>query len=56
MGFIPGMPNELFLTAALFAGITGYFLRRREQIAPDEMAALEAAAEDETPAHQIRLI
>ncbi len=50
MGFIPGMPNELFLTAALFAGATGYLLKRREQAEPDEMAVLEAAAEGETPA------
>ena len=49
MGFIPGMPNGLFLTAALFAGATGYLLKRREQAEPDEMAALEAA-EGETPA------
>ena len=50
MGFIPGMPNGLFLTAALFTGTTGYILRRREQAAPDEKAALEAAAEEQAPA------
>ena len=50
IGFVPGMPNALFLTAALLAGAIGYYMRRREQAAPDEMAALEAAAEDETPA------
>ena len=49
MGFIPGMPNGLFLTAALFAGATGYLLRRNEQSTPDRMTALEAS-EDETPA------
>ena len=49
MGFIPGMPNGLFLTAALFAGATGYLLRRNEQSVPDRMTALEAS-EDETPA------
>ena len=49
MGFIPGMPNGLFLTAALFAGATGYLLRRNEQSIPDRMTALEAS-EDETPA------
>ncbi|MGB1867630.1 MAG: FHIPEP family type III secretion protein, partial [Candidatus Puniceispirillaceae bacterium] len=48
IGFVPGMPNALFLTAALLAGAIGYYMRRREQAAPDEMAALEAAAEDET--------
>ena len=50
MGFIPGMPNGLFLTAALFAGVTGYLLRRNEQLQPDKMTALDATSEDEPPA------
>jgi len=50
IGFVPGMPNTLFLAAAALSGAAGYFLRRREQAAPDEMEALEAAKEDEAPA------
>ena len=50
IGFVPGMPNALFLTAAILAGAIGYYMRRREQAAPDELAILEAAAEEEAPA------
>jgi flagellar biosynthesis protein FlhA len=50
IGFVPGMPNALFLTAAILAGAIGYYMRRREQAAPDELAIMEAAAEDEAPA------
>ena len=47
IGFVPGMPNALFLTAATLAGAIGYYMRRREQAAPDELAIMEAAAEEE---------
>ena len=51
IGFVPGMPNALFLTAAILAGAIGYYMRRREQAAPDELAIMEAAAaEEEAPA------
>ena len=50
IGFVPGMPNALFLTAATLAGAIGYYMRRREQAAPDELAIMEAAAEEEAPA------
>ena len=50
IGFVPGMPNALFLTAAILAGAVGYHMRRREQKAPDELAIMEAAAEEEAPA------
>ena len=49
IGFMPGMPNALFLTAAILAGAIGYYMRRREQAAPDELAIMEAAAEEEAP-------
>ena len=49
IGFVPGMPNALFLTAAILAGAIGYYMRRREQAAPDELAIMEAAAEEEAP-------
>ena len=49
IGFVPGMPNALFLTAAMLAGAIGYYMRRREQAAPDELAIMEAAAEEEAP-------
>jgi flagellar biosynthesis protein FlhA len=47
IGFVPGMPNALFLTAAILAGAIGYYMRRREQAAPDELAIMEAAAAEE---------
>jgi flagellar biosynthesis protein FlhA len=50
IGFVPGMPNALFLTAAILAGAIGYYMRRREQAAPDELAIMEAAAEEEATA------
>ena len=50
IGFVPGMPNALFLTAAILAGAIGYYMRRREQVAPDESAIMEAAAEEGAPA------
>jgi len=50
IGFVPGMPNALFLTAAILAGAVGYHMRRREQEAPDELAIMEAAAEEEAAA------
>ena len=49
IGFVPGMPNALFLTAAILAGAIGYYMLRREQAAPDELAIREAAAEEEAP-------
>ena len=42
IGFVPGMPNALFLTAAFIAG-TMVLYAAREQAAPDEIATLEAA-------------
>ena len=50
IGFVPGMPNALFLTAAILAGAVGYHMRQREQEAPDELAIMEAAAEEEAAA------
>jgi flagellar biosynthesis protein FlhA len=57
IGFVPGMPNALFLTAAILAGVIGYYMRRREQSAPDELAIMEAAAKEEasTSPDQINL-
>jgi flagellar biosynthesis protein FlhA len=49
IGFVPGMPNMLFLAAAGIAGVAGYYMRKRELAAPDEAAALELAAKEETP-------
>ena len=49
IGFVPGMPNTLFLFAAAFAGTAGYYMRRRELAAPDETEALEASTDEETP-------
>ena len=31
IGFVPGMPNFLFLAAAAIAGLAGFFMRKREQ-------------------------
>ena len=50
IGFVPGMPNALFLTAAILAGAIGYYMRRREQAAPDELAIMEAATKEEASA------
>ncbi len=49
IGFVPGMPNTLFLFAAAFAGTAGYYMRRRELAAPDETEALEASTDEENP-------
>ena len=49
IGFVPGMPNALFLTAAILAGAIGYYMRRREQAAPDKQAIMEVT-EEEAPA------
>ena len=36
LGFVPGMPNMLFLTAALFAGGVAYFVNKRKQMESEQ--------------------
>ena len=56
IGFVPGMPNILFLLAALLAAAIGWWTLRREQgqaSAEADPAQLEAA--EDSPADQIEL-
>jgi len=48
IGFVPGMPNLLFLGAALIAAIAGYFTQQREKVKVLENAgSLDSEDEDE---------
>ena len=42
IGFVPGMPNFLFLSAAVLAGAAGFLIFRREQNEPAQEAIAEA--------------
>ncbi|MGB0939480.1 MAG: flagellar biosynthesis protein FlhA, partial [Candidatus Puniceispirillaceae bacterium] len=44
IGFVPGMPNFLFISAALGAGITAYLVRRAELNPSDDKLPLGAGA------------
>ena len=50
IGFVPGMPNALFLTAAAIAGAVGYYMKRHEKNTIDETADLETASSDKNVA------
>ncbi len=57
IGFVPGMPNVLFLGAALIAAAFGYFTQRREKqrfIESEQVASLEQEDDDENQ-HSISL-
>ncbi len=41
IGFVPGMPNVLFLSAAIVAAALGFFTRNQERKAEDETEMLE---------------
>ena len=45
IGFVPGMPNFLFLAAAAIAGIAGFLMRRREHGASELDAQQQSSAE-----------
>ena len=51
IGFVPGMPNIMFLAAALIAGAAGYWSFMRERKATDEATSTEAqdTAEEARP-------
>jgi flagellar biosynthesis component FlhA len=42
IGFVPGMPNFLFLAAAAIAGLAGFLMRKREQGESDLRSAATA--------------
>ena len=52
IGFVPGMPNLLFIGAALLAGAAGFLIFRREQNEPTQQAIAEAEAEAEALAEK----
>ena len=60
IGFVPGMPNFLFLAAAAVAGFAGFMMRRKEQSEGhiDQTQGTDALAEDEgkTAPDQINLV
>src|SRR6056300_1421890 len=49
IGFVPGMPNFLFLSAAAVAGFAGFMMRRKEQSEGDidQTQGTDALVEDE---------
>ena len=48
IGFVPGMPNLLFLGAALIAAVAGYFTQQREKVRElENTGSLDAEEEDE---------
>ena len=47
IGFVPGMPNLMFLAAALIAGGAGYWSLMREKKIAEESAPAEGDADDE---------
>ena len=55
IGFIPGMPNFMFLAAALVAGGAGYWSYLREQEEAEATDLPDAEEEDETAPDQIDL-
>jgi len=60
IGFVPGMPNFLFLAAAAVAGFAGFMMRRKEQSEGDidQTQGADAFVEDEgkTAPDQINLV
>ena len=60
IGFVPGMPNFLFLAAAAVAGFAGFMMRRKEQSEGDidQTQGTDALVEDEgkTAPDQINLV
>ena len=52
IGFVPGMPNYLFLAAAAIAGFAGFLMRKREQgeseLAAQQQTSTEAQLENES--------
>ena len=60
IGFVPGMPNFLFLAAAAVAGFAGFMMRRKEQSEGDidQTQGTDAFVEDEgkTAPDQINLV
>ncbi len=60
IGFVPGMPNFLFLAAAAVAGFAGFMMRRREQSEGDidQTQGSDAFVDDEgkTAPDQINLV
>ncbi|MDG2474185.1 MAG: flagellar biosynthesis protein FlhA [Paracoccaceae bacterium] len=57
IGFVPGMPNVLFLGAALVAATVGYFTQQREKLELNESEydANSAEEADEENQHSIQL-
>ena len=55
IGFIPGMPNFMFLAAALVAGGAGYWSYTREQEEAESAALPDAEEEEEAAPDQIDL-
>ena len=56
LGFIPGMPNFMFLLAALIAAVAGYWSYTKEQAAEAEAAVpADETAEDAASPDQINL-
>ena len=57
IGFVPGMPNVLFLGAALVAATVGYFTQQREKLRLNESEydANSAEEADEENQHSIQL-
>ena len=55
IGFIPGMPNFMFLVAALVAGGAGYWSYTREQEEAESAALPDAEEEEEAAPDQIDL-
>ena len=55
IGFIPGMPNLMFLVAALVAGGAGYWSYTREQEEAESAALPDAEEEEEAAPDQIDL-
>lgn len=51
IGFVPGMPNFLFLAGAAIAGLAAYFVRRTEKTtqAAEVQAEVEAETVEESP-------
>ncbi len=43
IGFVPGMPNALFLSAALIAAVVGFFTQRKEK---EERTSIDIEGED----------
>ncbi len=60
IGFVPGMPNFLFLAAAAVAGFAGFMMRRKEQSEGDidQTQGSDASVDDEgkTAPDQINLV